>query len=128
MERGIAQELDDRHERRGTAAGAVEDGDHLGIAVIATRFAPSQPATEPMAAPSTMIHQVSGMPNSPSRMKKVHATTRAMPAAPSRLPVRAVFGLARNFSARMNVTLATSQTRYVRISRAPSSGGPRRGP
>ncbi len=79
-----------------------------GMAVIATRFAPSQPATEPMAPPTTTIHQLSSMP---SVVKKVHATTRAMPAAPSRLPVRAVFGLARNFSARMKVTLATSQTR-----------------
>ena len=26
---GVAQELDDRHERRGAAAGAVEDRDHL---------------------------------------------------------------------------------------------------
>ena len=83
-----------------------------GMAVIATRFAPSQPATEPIARPDQTIHQLASMP---SVVKKVQATTSAMPAAPSRLPVRAVFGLARNLSARMKVTPATSQTRYVRI-------------
>jgi hypothetical protein len=30
------------------------------MAVIATRFAPSQPAIAPMAPPTTMIHHVSG--------------------------------------------------------------------
>ena len=33
-----------------------------GMAVIATRFAPSQPAIAPMAPPTTMIHQLSSMP------------------------------------------------------------------
>ena len=84
-----------------------------GIAVIGTRRAPRTPTIEPIAAPTTTIHQLASIP---SVVKKVQATTRAMPDAPSRLPVRAVRGLARNFSARMNVTLAISQTRYVRSS------------
>jgi hypothetical protein len=79
-----------------------------GIAVIATRFAPSQPAAAPMAPPTTMIHQFSSIP---SVVKNVQAITSAMPAAPSWLPRRAVEGEARNFRARMNVMLATSQTR-----------------
>ena len=62
-----------------------------GMAVIGTRFAPSQPTTAPIAPPTTMIHQVET--ELPSRVKKVQTTTSAMPAAPSRLPVRAVFGL-----------------------------------
>jgi hypothetical protein len=84
-----------------------------GIAVIGTRRAPSTPATEPMAAPTSTIHQFASIP---SVVKNVHATTRAMPAAPSRFPVRAVRGEARNFRARMKLTLATSQTRNVRTS------------
>ncbi len=79
-----------------------------GMAVIATRFAPRNPATEPTAPPTMMIHQFSIMPGV---VKKVHATTSAMPPAPSRLPVRAVFGLARNLRAMMKVMLAASQTR-----------------
>ena len=80
-----------------------------GMAVIATRLAPSQPATAPMAPPTDddppVVEHALGREEGPS------PRSRAMPAAPSRLPVRADFGLARNLSARMNVTLATSQTR-----------------
>ena len=79
-----------------------------GMAVIGTRLAPSQPATAPMAPPTAMIHQLASMP---SVVKKVHAITSAMPAAPSWLPRRAVAGEARNLRARMKVMLAMSQTR-----------------
>jgi hypothetical protein len=79
-----------------------------GMAVIGTRRAPSTPATEPIAPPTTMIHQLASMP---STVKKVQAMTSAMPAAPSWLPRRAVCGEARNFRARMKVTLAISQTK-----------------
>ena len=90
-----------------------------GIAVIGTVRAPSTPATLPIAPATTTIHQLARIP---SVVKKVHTITSAMPAAPSRFPVRAVRGEARNFSAKMNVTLATSQTRKVRTPSVSSSG------
>jgi hypothetical protein len=83
-----------------------------GIAVMGTRRAPMTPTTEPMRPPTTTIHQFSSIP---SVVKKVHSTTSAMPPAPSRLPVRAVFGLARNLRARMKPMLAISQTKKVAI-------------
>ena len=52
--------------------------------------------------------------------------TSAMPAAPNRLPVRAVFGEARNLSARMKVAAAINQTAKVMISLALTTG-PRAG-
>ena len=79
-----------------------------GMAVIGTRRAPSTPITEPTSPPTNRTHQLSSMP---STEKKVQPMTSAMPAAPNRLPRRALAGEARNLSARMKVTDPTSQTR-----------------
>ncbi len=75
-----------------------------GMAVIGTRRAPSTPATVPTRPAPATIHQCSSMPGVRAT---VQITTSAIPAAPSWLPVRAVFGEARNLSARMKVTDAT---------------------
>ena len=75
-----------------------------GMAVIGTRRAPRTPITAPTPPPTAMIHHESSIP---SVVNRVQATTRVIPPAPSRLPVRAVRGEARNFRARMKVTLAT---------------------
>ena len=75
-----------------------------GMAVMGTRRAPRTPITEPMPPATSRIHQCWSMP---SVVTRVQTTTNVMPAAPSRFPVRAVLGEARNLRARMKVAEAT---------------------
>ena len=106
---GPASEVAVRNSDRATTAAApppapLKIATICGIAVIGTRRAPTTPMTVPISPPTTSTHQLFSRP---SVVAMVQATTRIIPAAPSRFPVRAVLGDARNFRARMKVTAPT---------------------
>ena len=73
-----------------------------GIAVILTIRAAGRPMTTPMA----MAPAIRPKWDSPG-VAKVIPTASSIPAAPMRLPVRAVFGLVKPRSARMKQIAAT---------------------
>ena len=77
-----------------------------GIAVIFTKRAAGTAIAVPTTIPTMMSTRFRWFEWTDGRLK-VHATAMTMPAAPARLPARALFGELSPFRARTNPTIAT---------------------